>query len=516
MLGDVKEDYVVLTSDFSALVDYIDRGELTAESPRGSISKVLVLSDIGGTATASEDDDEYSVTDMLGRLDELKAECGFDCLNQAVSAFERVILRLAVVDIGKLTLFQVLCIYYMFENQRYGYSRGELPELRATKSDQLRFEVEFNDVVRAVRYCMTAHGSDGLVCKTVKVSNSRGAIGAIGDYLANRGADEREDVFASGNGANDQAIVALQGELDAINVKLQDALNENERLQSEKESLSSSSNERVEALTRQVSEQKTKILNLESAKQTLDGKVAQLTEQLNTPTGESSISEYMTITTQSVSTCSVSHVLYFKELSYVFGLASTLSVFMDKMDKSSVTYHMVIFDDANYLEGKYDNSIPVVTYKEFARDKVRYVSQPIVVISSRIISPIEDYLRSDVDVLIVYDRLGSRADMVTGGIVNRFIVANSAHDVDRARAHFGVTNLGEIICSGYSSAPVTSKGLLGLQVNERLVGATRHDGGANKRSAARSTQIAKSLLYNSKQTSLIDVFTERCGDLTLL
>ena len=198
LLGDAKEDYVVLSSDLSTLRDYLDRGELKSDTERSSIQKVLVLSDIGLSAQLGDDDDEYNVTDMLGRLDELKATYGFDCLNKAVEAFARVILRLSVADIGKLSLFQVLCIYYMFENKRYGYSRGELSELRATQSDQLRFELEFNDVLRAIRYCKTVHGSDGLVCKTVKVSNSRGAIGAIGDYLGSQVSD-REDVFEKGS-----------------------------------------------------------------------------------------------------------------------------------------------------------------------------------------------------------------------------------------------------------------------------------------------------------------------------
>lgn len=515
MLGDAKEDYVVLSSDLSTLRDYLDRGELKSDTERSSIQKVLVLSDIGLSAQLGDDDDEYNVTDMLGRLDELKATYGFDCLNKAVEAFARVILRLSVADIGKLSLFQVLCIYYMFENKRYGYSRGELSELRATQSDQLRFELEFNDVLRAIRYCKTVHGSDGLVCKTVKVSNSRGAIGAIGDYLGNQASD-REDVFEKGQAANDEVVIALQGQLDAVSVKLQDAEDAKEKYRQEAEVLRTANDEKVANLTKQIGEQKSEILELQRTKTTLNDKVAQLTVQLNTPMGESSISEYMTITTQSVSTCSVSHVLYFKELSYVFGLASILDVFMKKMDKSNITYRMVIFDDTAYLEGKYDNDIPVVDFKEFAKDKMRYVAQPIVVITSRIISPIEDYLQSDVDVLIVYDRLGARADMVTGGIVSRFIVANSAHDVDRARALFGVTNVSEIICSGYSSATVTCKGLLGLQVNERLVKAMRADGGASKKTAARATQIARSLLYGSNSESLMDVLASKCGDLTLI
>lgn len=516
MLGDAKEDYVVLSSDLSALTDYLDRGELTAETERSGIEKVLVLSDIGLSAQSSADDDEYSVTDMLGRLDEIKETYGFDCLNQAIKCFARVILRLSVADIGKLSLFQVLCIYYMAENDRYGYSRGELSELRATKSDKIRFELEFGDVLRALHYCINARGSEGLICKTVKVSNSRGAIGTIGDYLGNLSASDRDEVYAQGNASNDQAMLALQSQLDAMSVKAQDMEGENVRLQQENETLRTASDEKIAGLTKQLGEQKSEILELQRSKGTLNEKVAQLTMQLNTPMGEQSISDYMTITTQSVSTCSVSHVLYFKELSYVFGLCSTLEVFMDKMTKSNISYRMVIFDDDSYLEGKYGNDVPVVSFKDFSRDKMRYVSQPIVVISSRIISPIEDYLQSGVDVLLVYDRLGARADMITGGIVSRFVVASSSHDVDRARSLFGVTNLSEIICSGYSSATVTCRGLLGLQVNERLVKAMRADGGAGKRTAARSTQIARSLLYGSQSDSLVDVLARKCGDLALL
>ena len=37
LLGDAKEDYVVLSSDLSALTDYLDRGELTAETERSGI-----------------------------------------------------------------------------------------------------------------------------------------------------------------------------------------------------------------------------------------------------------------------------------------------------------------------------------------------------------------------------------------------------------------------------------------------------------------------------------------------
>lgn len=515
MLGDAKEDYVVLSTDFGALVDYLDRGELLEDTARGSIEKVLVLSDVGLSAQTTDDDDEYTVTDIFSRLDDINERYGFDCLNKAISSFARVILRLSVADIGRLTLFQVLCIYYMFENERYGYSRGELSELRATKSDKLRFETEFNDVRRAINYCMNVHGSDGLICKTVKVSNSRGAIGAVGDYLSNQSSD-REDVFVKGQTANDEEVIALRGQLDAMAVKLQDAEDEKEKASREADALRTAGEEKVSGLNKLLGEQKSELLTLRNSNTALNDKVAQLTMQLNTPTGEGSISNYSTITTQSVSACSVGHVLYFKELSYVFGLASALDVFMKKMEKSNITYRMLIFDDTSFLEGKYDNNIPAVDFKEFAKDKMRYIAQPIVVITSRIISPIEDYLQSDVDVLIVYDRLGARADMLTGGIVTRFVVANSAHDVERARSLFGVTNVGEIICSGYSSATMTCKGICGLQVNDRLVKAMRANSGAGKKTAARQTQIACVPLYGSNTESLIDIFTSKCGELTLL
>jgi hypothetical protein len=45
---------------------------------------------------------------------------------------------------------------------------------------------------------------------------------------------------------------------------------------------------------------------------------------------------------------------------------------------------------------------------------------------------------------------------------------------------------------------------------------TLEDGGASKKTAARATQIARSLLYGSNSESLMDVLASKCGDLTLI
>ena len=464
MLGNAKEDYVMLSSDMNGIIGFIERGELRADSAVNSISKVLVLSDIGTSAQVTSDDDEYSVVDFLGRLDAMREQYGFDCLESSIKSFERVILRLSMQDAGKLTLFQVLAIYYMSTIQKYGYTRGELSQLPTVVSDNQRFEMEFSDVLRALNYCMHAHGSEGLICKTLKVTNSRGAIGAVGDYLNRRGVVEREEVFA----VKDQELTALHGQIDALSVQLQDKEAALSRIEREVDNYKNTITEKDAQIKRQADQAREKMYELESDKKNLNEEIAKLQVRLSTPMGTDSITGYTTVTTQSVSACTVSKVLYFKEISPVYTLKTLLTAFMRKLSDQHISFKMLIFDNAPYLEEKYGKDIPIVDFKTYSNDKTRYMQNPILILRSTIVAPVEDYLQTDTNILIVYDCLGARNDIVSGGIVSRFFVANTAHDVERARSLFGATSASEIISFSGSTAMQSVPGIYGLAPNPRV------------------------------------------------
>lgn len=511
MLGESKEDYVVVTSDLGGLVDYLESGELSPDAGWASISKVLVLSDVGQSSVQPDDDDEYTATEFIERLEEMNEHYGVNCLELALQTFEKVILRLSMSNIGHLTIFQVLCLYYMSESEHFAYSRGELSELKNVEDDEIRFNFEFSDVLRAVRYCTVASGSDGLVCKTLKVSNSRGAIGVVGDYLSKQNGDSRDDVYSQ---TDDTELLQLRSDLDAANVHAQDLESERDELKAQIERIKEERDSAIDRVSTQLTQAKSELFEATSAKKTLEDKVVQLTEQLTMPTGASSISEYSTIATQNVKVCAVGHILYFKELSYVLGVASALDIFMNKVVADGKTCRMLIFDDTYYIEGKYNTNIPVVSYKDYSADKARYQQNQVVVITSRVISPIEDYMQMDVDVLLIYDRLGARNDMITGATVTRFIVANASKDIARAQTLFGVNNCSEIICSAVSSAIYRNTDLLGMTTSPRYLNSVKANKGImGQQAAARTIQIGKTPLEGNggAKASLVDVLADKCG-----
>lgn len=183
-------------------------------------------------------------------------------------------------------------------------------------------------------------------------------------------------------------------------------------------------------------------LKLEEIKQNLEKEKLQLMEKIGSmenkaSTGEPILTEYTELSLKTVQNVGVRRVLYFKEISpcrYINSLIYSLMYYLNRMKKFKVK--LMIYDNKTDSLGRYA-PIEVVDSKEFLNNKDRLVGdvQEMVVIEPNA-SIITSVLKSDVDILIIYDRLGKKKDIVTDVAIAKYYVINSRKEYDAVCKEF--------------------------------------------------------------------------------
>ena len=126
------------------------------------------------------------------------------------------------------------------------------------------------------------------------------------------------------------------------------------------------------------------------------------------------------------------NIIYFKEISYVRYTNTLISMLYDKLDKLKKNCKLLIYDNNNSFISRY--TLDVVNGKNYASDKDNIIkNKKKMVITEPFNSVLSDLTSNpSIHTLIIYDRLGFYEDIITGNCVTKFIVVNSAKDLEMA------------------------------------------------------------------------------------
>ena len=169
--------------------------------------------------------------------------------------------------------------------------------------------------------------------------------------------------------------------------------------------------------------------------------------------GTNVIRSFVTTQLQSVRNMKVKRVLYFKEISYVRYANTLVSVLTKILEmasnrNSNLRYKTIIYDNSSSdMYAKYGN-LRVVDGQTFVQDKETIVKRcPMFVVSEPANNIIESIITADpgIDVLIIYDRMYTQNDIVSGNLVTKYYIANSSSDIELLKTKLSITNESSII-----------------------------------------------------------------------
>lgn len=165
-------------------------------------------------------------------------------------------------------------------------------------------------------------------------------------------------------------------------------------------------------------------------------RASDLEEKLNSR--EPTIKTYTEIQTQMIR-CKVKVVLYFKEVSHISYISSMVTKLMEAMSKiKKLKVKLLIYDNKHSFLGTY-KPIPIVGSSEFVsnRDIIVNKNDKLVVVEANQ-ALIEEVLKSDWDVVIIYDRLKQANDIVSGNNVYKYWVLNSMTEYNMLKTTFKI------------------------------------------------------------------------------
>ena len=139
------------------------------------------------------------------------------------------------------------------------------------------------------------------------------------------------------------------------------------------------------------------------------------------------VSSFQTINTSTIAKCKTKAILYFKEVSYVRYTNSLVMAIQNMLETSQLKLkvRVVVYDNKNDFSSIY-RPLNIVTFHDYISNKDRLLrtNAMVVVEPNHII--VEDILKLDHDLLIIYDRLRLTKDLVHGNNVFKYWVINSA------------------------------------------------------------------------------------------
>jgi hypothetical protein len=144
--------------------------------------------------------------------------------------------------------------------------------------------------------------------------------------------------------------------------------------------------------------------------------------------------------------CRVQTILYFKEISYVRYMNTLVEAIESICATKKLKTKVMIYEAQN---GVYTHTkLRAVSGKDYAaskRDLLKTVKKFIV--AEPDISIIKDFVESEenIDVLIIYDRLGCTKDIVTGHRVTKYYVINSLNDYEAVKSVFKINDTSKVI-----------------------------------------------------------------------
>lgn len=166
------------------------------------------------------------------------------------------------------------------------------------------------------------------------------------------------------------------------------------------------------------------------------------------------ISSYQKISTMQHK-CNCKAIFYFKEVTYVRFMNTFVIQFLRILRSVKKKAKLVIFDSKNDFSAIY-KPLQIVSTDMYLNHKISLIDDAdafVVTEPSTIV--VEDMIKRELDVLIIYDRLKLNKDMVDGGNVYKYWVINSSSDYE-ALSEYSINSLYCI------SGPNAIKGGIGI------------------------------------------------------
>ncbi len=137
--------------------------------------------------------------------------------------------------------------------------------------------------------------------------------------------------------------------------------------------------------------------------------------------------------------CKAKSILYFKEVTYVRYVNSFILKLMETIQKlKKLKVKLVIYDTKNSFTAVY-KPISVIGSSEYVanREAIINTMDKLVLVEPNP-AIIEDILKADYDVVIIYDRLRQATDIVTGNNVYKYWVINSSQEYNALATTFKI------------------------------------------------------------------------------
>lgn len=183
----------------------------------------------------------------------------------------------------------------------------------------------------------------------------------------------------------------------------------------------------------------------------LTKQLSKLQDQANSSQNSSSsnsivMKDYTEINTQLIN-CKAKIVLYFKEISYVTYSNTLIGMIVEYLNKKKLKVKTLIYDSSTGLYGTY-SPLPVITGKDYAASKTQLINtNDKIVVAEPFPGIIEDVLMSDnaFDVVIIYDRIKHKPDIIKGNNVTKFFIINSKGDYEKTKKDLDIIDTSHII-----------------------------------------------------------------------
>lgn len=193
-----------------------------------------------------------------------------------------------------------------------------------------------------------------------------------------------------------------------------------------------------------------KLISMDKELQIANRRASDLTEQLKSNTSARVISTYQELNTSLIN-CKTTHIIYFKEVSYVKytnSLVMNMFEMLKKYYKDRVK--LLIYDNKVGIPGIY-KGVSIYNSSEYLsnRQKILRDTKKLVVAEPNIVF-LDDALTSVdpiFETVIVYDRMGQSNNLIVGNNVTKIVVVNSKSMLNNVKDSLKL-NINSIIISG--------------------------------------------------------------------
>lgn len=172
------------------------------------------------------------------------------------------------------------------------------------------------------------------------------------------------------------------------------------------------------------------------------------------------ISKYIPINTAQ-NLCKAKIIIYIKEITPIMYITSFIKQIVEILQIKKLKVKLLCYPELNAFTSVY-NGYPILDTKKYLdlKDDVLHKFTSVVIVEPNQMI-LDDILKEDLDVVIIYDKLGQKEDLVIGNNVYKYWVANSLKELEALKDVLNIDY--ENVISRYG---VTSKGIVISNIND--------------------------------------------------